>query len=97
MTRCFGWSLPTTMLVPFGDFLNHTSDGATHYLVNTQFEGNEKKAPESYLIKKQKFNLGLYDKKELLLSKEDREIFFTETKFKREYISRNIVNNYILE
>jgi hypothetical protein len=79
------------MLVPFGDFLNHTSDGATHYLVNTVFEGNEKKAPEAYLLKKKKFNLAMFEKKELLLTKEDRETFFTETKFKREYISRNIV------
>ena len=25
MTRCFGWGLPETMMVPFADFLNHHS------------------------------------------------------------------------
>ena len=24
-TRCFGWGLPTTMLVPIADMLNHNS------------------------------------------------------------------------
>jgi hypothetical protein len=31
VTRCFGWGLPSTMIVPFADFLNHTS-------INSLFE-----------------------------------------------------------
>lgn len=30
-TRCFGWTLPSTMMVPFADFLNHLP-------IDTQFE-----------------------------------------------------------
>ncbi len=31
-TRCFGWGLPATMIVPFADFLNHTDDSVYHYM-----------------------------------------------------------------
>lgn len=30
-TRCFGWTLPSTMMVPFADFMNHLP-------IDTQFE-----------------------------------------------------------
>lgn len=34
MTRIFGYSLPCTCLVPFGDLFNHGNHSATHYIVN---------------------------------------------------------------
>jgi hypothetical protein len=41
MTRCFGWGLPETMLVPFADFLNHHSNGVHHYAFSRQLEGQK--------------------------------------------------------
>ena len=41
MTRCFGWSLPSTSMVPFADMLNHGIEAATHYMVNEYYELNE--------------------------------------------------------
>lgn len=32
-TRCFGWGLPETMVVPFADFLNHSDDSVYHYML----------------------------------------------------------------
>lgn len=40
MTRCFGWSLPSTSLVPFADMLNHSNEATTYFLVNKKFEKN---------------------------------------------------------
>lgn len=41
MTRCFGWSLKSTSLVPFADMLNHSNNATTHYVVHSGIE-NEK-------------------------------------------------------
>lgn len=38
MTRCFGWGLPETMLVPFADLLNHHSNGVHHYAFSASLE-----------------------------------------------------------
>lgn len=38
MTRCFGWGLPETMLVPFADFMNHHSEGVHHYAFSQTLE-----------------------------------------------------------
>ena len=40
MTRCFGWDLPCTCLVPVVDMLNHSNNAATYFLVNKMFESN---------------------------------------------------------
>lgn len=34
MTRCFGWSLSSTSLIPFADMMNHHIDTATHYTID---------------------------------------------------------------
>ena len=34
ITRCFGWSLPCTMVVPFADFINHHNVDSSYELVN---------------------------------------------------------------
>lgn len=38
MTRCFGWSLKSTSLVPFADMLNHSNVAATHYVIHANIE-----------------------------------------------------------
>jgi hypothetical protein len=38
MTRGFGWGLPETMLVPYADFLNHSSTGVNHYVFDKCLE-----------------------------------------------------------
>jgi hypothetical protein len=38
MTRCYGWSLPSTCLVPFADMMNHSCESTTHYIVNSLYE-----------------------------------------------------------
>ena len=40
MTRCFGWGLPETMIVPFADCMNHSSDGVHHYTFSEDLEKN---------------------------------------------------------
>ncbi len=60
MTRCFGWSLPSTCLVPFVDMLNHNNESATHYLVHKKYERNVETKHEQYKIKKNKMDFSLY-------------------------------------
>ena len=38
MTRCYGWSLPSTFLIPFADLMNHHNYATTHYMVNKKIE-----------------------------------------------------------
>jgi hypothetical protein len=47
MTRGFGWGLPETMMVPYADFLNHSSTGVHHYVFDKCLEN--KKASEIYI------------------------------------------------
>jgi len=46
MTRIFGYSLPCSCLVPFGDLFNHGNHSATHYIINKRFEEDESLAHE---------------------------------------------------
>jgi hypothetical protein len=38
MTRCFGWSLKSTSIIPVADFFNHSNEAATHYVVHKGIE-----------------------------------------------------------
>jgi len=68
MTRCFGWSLKSTSLVPFADMLNHSNKAATHYLVHAGIENGivfedlhkQKAAEEQYYLKREKLDLDLF-------------------------------------
>lgn len=51
-TRCFGWGLPETMVVPFADFLNHNDDSIYHYMLKAEYEKKDAKVPPSYVVKK---------------------------------------------
>lgn len=38
MTRCYGWSLPSTCLIPLADMCNHSDvQNTTHYIVHRQY------------------------------------------------------------
>ena len=41
MTRCYGWSLPNTMLIPMGDCLNHHFSSIDHFMVDKEKELDE--------------------------------------------------------
>ena len=41
MTRCFGWSLKSTSIVPFADMLNHSNKATTHYVIHSGIESGE--------------------------------------------------------
>ena len=56
MTRCYGWSLPSTFLIPLADFLNHGKYGVDHYLIHEGFEVKEAKKHPEYNIKKKKLD-----------------------------------------
>jgi len=94
MTRCFGWSLPNTMLVPMADFMNHNPDGTTHYIVNRKFERDEEEAPENYVIKKRKVDLTVFNEEALVIPEEDKAIFYAASTERTNYIKRHTVREY---
>jgi hypothetical protein len=51
MTRCFGWSLPGTMILPFADFLNHKERAIDHELVNLRYEIQDEENKKRYNFK----------------------------------------------
>ncbi|CAD8146494.1 unnamed protein product [Paramecium octaurelia] len=66
MSRCFGWSLKSTCIIPIADFLNHSNKACTHYMVH---KGLEKGIPlqqkdhahfqQQYISKRNKVNLSI--------------------------------------
>jgi hypothetical protein len=38
VTRCFGWSLPSTMVVPFADFINHHNVDSSYEMVSSDWK-----------------------------------------------------------
>lgn len=58
MTRCFGWSMPTTSLVPLADMLNHSYDGTTYNIINIKNE-TEKIKPDKYKLLHDEVDLSL--------------------------------------
>lgn len=79
------------MLVPLADFLNHNADGTTHYMVNKEFERDEEEAPETYVMKKRKIDLGVFDDDDLLLEEEEKNKYFAPASEIIDYIKKNIV------
>lgn len=56
MTRCFGWNLPGTFLVPLVDFFNHDKRGVNYFLFHKKYEETEKSVPSEYIIKKKRLD-----------------------------------------
>ena len=68
-TRCFGWTLPDTMMVPFADFLNHLPIDTNYDVYSKHFHEakssvNSAKTSSSRANRKTDFS-GLYSKKYL--------------------------------
>ena len=40
MTRCYGWSIKHTSLIPIADCLNHHFDAVEHCLIDIDLEKN---------------------------------------------------------
>ncbi len=62
LTRCYGWSLKYTCLIPYADLLNHNPIAVDHCYVNIQLENKydaSKKVEEEYAIKKGFINMDL--------------------------------------
>lgn len=38
MTRCFGWTIPSTSLIPYADMLNHSTEATTYHLIKLDYE-----------------------------------------------------------
>lgn len=89
MTRCFGWHLPATMLIPYADFLNHSDEGVTHYIVNRRFERDEKLMADQYIPKKRKINLEIFNEDKITLNEEDKKIFFHHYSERQKFILRH--------
>lgn len=78
MTRCFGWGLPETMLVPLADFLNHHSSGVHHYAFSLLLEANL--SHSEYIRKATCLDLEIvgchnHDKLPLAYEKDSRQVY----------------------
>lgn len=58
MTRCYGWSINFTSLIPIADCLNHHIDAVEHCVVDSELE---KFPTQNYNQKKNKVNLDILD------------------------------------
>ena len=55
VTRCFGWGLPKTMIIPFADCINHHNVDSTYELIHIPFHkarydppNSNNRGPDSY-------------------------------------------------
>ncbi|CAD8159049.1 unnamed protein product [Paramecium pentaurelia] len=80
MSRCFGWSLKSTSMIPIADFLNHSNKACTHYLVHSKIENLEQ---ERLQAKKNRRNEQNYDSDlENIENMEDSFIRLLEEQYK---------------
>lgn len=70
MTRCYGWSMPSTFLIPFADLMNHHNNTITHYMINTGIEKSNDYSHNSYKMKKDKLNMQIFKDPELYIENE---------------------------
>ncbi|CAK69794.1 unnamed protein product (macronuclear) [Paramecium tetraurelia] len=90
MSRCFGWALKSTCLVPIADFLNHSNKACTHYMVHSALEkGSFSKSEvqanfqKQYVIKRNNMNLsilGIEADNEIQKWKDEKIKFILENK-----------------
>jgi len=51
VTRCFGWGLPKTTLVPFADCINHHNVDSSYELIHRNWDPSKQEAsggPKEY-------------------------------------------------
>jgi len=51
ITRCFGWGLPTTMVVPFADCINHHNVDSNYEMIHRKWHFKEEQGPDHYYTK----------------------------------------------
>ena len=90
MTRCYGWSLPSTILIPLADFLNHEKHGVDHYLIHEKYELNEEDKHPEYNIKKYKINLTELKSLKKSLKEEEIQKLENFVDNKQMYIENNL-------
>ena len=58
MTRCYGWTMHSTSIVPFADMLNHSKYSTDHLIYNSRFEklGSSEKVPKEYNLKEKAYD-----------------------------------------
>ena len=54
VTRCFGWGLPCTTMVPFADFINHHNVDSSYELISKCYNPREENKPEENAEEKDK-------------------------------------------
>ncbi|CAD8159884.1 unnamed protein product [Paramecium pentaurelia] len=86
-SRCFGWALKSTCLIPIADFLNHSNQACTHYMVHQGLEkGNDLKSvvfQQQYIIKRNQINLsilGIEDSREQQKWEDQKNKFVIQNK-----------------
>ena len=95
MTRCYGWSLPSTCLIPLADMCNHNDvQNTTHFIVHRQYEINSETKPPEYIIKKEHLDLSLMG---IQPPAEKPTKITHKYKFVRKYIERKHRNEIVVE
>lgn len=97
MTRCFGWHLPSTMIVPFADFMNHWTEGVSTNIINVNFEKEEKTTKGTYYLKKRRMDISLSRVPGLELDLKEREKHRASTNSRLKCIQKNLVRSFILK
>lgn len=55
-TRCFGWGLPSTSLIPMADNLNHSDVDVSQEIINTDMHLTAQPGASSYFTKSKMMN-----------------------------------------
>jgi hypothetical protein len=56
ITRCFGWGLPCTTMVPFADFINHHNVDSSYEMISSDFNPRDPNTglPSEYYVNSKK-------------------------------------------
>lgn len=46
VTRCFGWGLPKTSMIPFADCINHHTVDSTYELIHARYHKYKEEEPD---------------------------------------------------
>lgn len=86
MTRCYGWSLPSTILIPLADFLNHEKHGVDHYLIHKTYEINPLIKHPGYNIKCKNIDLTDFNELSCTLDEDEKVVLEKFTNHREIYI-----------
>lgn len=89
MTRVFGWGLPMTALIPFGDFINHSDTGSSYHVINVEYEKEDQKDFE-YKRFSLEIDLSIF-KQDFNVKPEERKQVPSVLKKRQEFVKKYIV------